>query len=263
VKPAPKARGSRRAGIAALVLLSIVAARSSSAKPEIRIGSKRFTESYVLGEIVREAADRGGEAGAVHKQGLGNTGIVFAALKSGSIDVYPEYTGTIARELLGGNAGSTLEDLNRALAPLGLEAGVSLGFNDTYALAVREDDARALTLVTISDLAVHPELRFGLSQEFIERSDGWRAVQSSYRLPVARPRGLDHGLVFEAIAQNQIDVTDIYSTDAKIEKYGLKILADDRRVFPSYEAVLLYRRDLPARLPRTWGKIALLRGRIS
>ncbi|MEO6418884.1 MAG: glycine betaine ABC transporter substrate-binding protein, partial [Polyangiaceae bacterium] len=203
-------------GVAALVVLSLLVTRSSSASPEIRIGSKRFTESYVLGEIVRQVAARGGEATAIHKPGLGNTGIVFAALKSGSIDIYPEYTGTIARELLGGNAGTTLEDLNRALAPMGLEAGLPLGFNDTYALAVREDDARTLALVTMSDLAAHPELRFGLSQEFIERSDGWPAVQSAYRLPIARPRGLDHGLVFEALAQNQIDVTDIYSTDAKI-----------------------------------------------
>ena len=254
----------KRSAVVAVLALSIFAVRSSRAlSPELRVGSKRFTESYVLGEIVREVASRGGEAVAVHKQGLGNTGIVFAALKSGSIDIYPEYTGTIARELLGNKTGTDLVDLNRALAPMDLEAGIPLGFNDTYALAVREEDARALALVSISDLAAHPELRFGLSQEFIERSDGWPAIQSAYRLPVARPRGLDHGLVFEAIASGQIDVTDIYSTDAKIEKYRLTILTDDRRVFPRYEAVLLYRRDLPTRFPRTWEKIARLRGRIS
>ncbi len=254
----------KRLGALGVLVLSIFAARSSRAyEAELRVGSKRFTESYVLGEIVREVAARGGEAVAVHKQGLGNTGIVFAALKSGSIDIYPEYTGTIARELLENKAETDLDDLNRALAPMGLEAGIPLGFNDTYALAVREEDARTLALVSMSDLAMHPQLRFGLSQEFIERSDGWPAVQSAYHLPVARPRGLDHGLAFEAIASDQIDVTDIYSTDAKVEKYRLTILTDDRRVFPRYEAVLLYRRDLPTRLPRTWEKIALLRGRIS
>ena len=107
-----------------------------------------------------------------------------------------------------------------------------LGFNNTYALALRADDARAKGIARLSDLKAHPELRLGLSQEFIGRADGWPGLKQTYDLPFATPRGLDHGLAYEAIAQKQVDVIDIYSTDAKIDKYGLTVLADDRHYFP-------------------------------
>src|SRR6185369_1044085 len=144
-----------------------------------------------------------------------------------------------------------LADLNARLAPMGLAAGVPLGFNNTYALALRADDARAKGITRLSDLKAHPELRLGLSQEFIGRADGWPGLKSAYELPFETPRGLDHGLAYEAIAQGQVDVIDIYSTDAKIDKYGLTVLADDRAYFPRYDAVLLYRADIVQRFPRT------------
>jgi osmoprotectant transport system permease protein len=140
--------------------------------------------------------------------------------------------------------------------------GVPLGFNNTYALAVRGDDARAKGLARISDLKAHPELKLGLSQEFIGRADGWPGLKRAYELPFDTPRGLDHGLAYEAIAQHQVDAIDIYSTDAKIDRYGLVVLADDRQYFPRYDAVLLYRADLPQRLPKTWSALRELEGRI-
>ena len=148
-------------------LLLLVAACSAHAEDRLRIGSKRFTESYILGEILARVS--GGE----HKPGLGNTGIVLAALKAGAIDLYPEYTGTIAAEIVRLPPGATLVELNRALAAEGLAAGVPLGFNDTYALAMREDRAAQLGLRRLSDLRRHAELKFGLSQEFLGRADGW------------------------------------------------------------------------------------------
>jgi len=226
----------------------------------LRIGSKRFTESYILGEVLRRTVE--GKIPVEHRPGLGNTGIVFAALKAGSIDLYPEYTGTIAREILKVNGNPGIGDLNAALAPQGLGVAVRLGFNNTYALAMREDRAEALRIRTLSDLARHPGLKLGLSQEFIGRGDGWPGLKSAYRLPYATPSGLDHGLAYEAIAAGKIDVMDIYSTDAKIERYKLRVLEDDRKYFPSYEAVLLYRLELPMRFPEAWRALEKLEGRI-
>jgi osmoprotectant transport system permease protein len=229
---------------------------------ELTVGSKRFTESYILGEIIRQTADVQ-ETKAAHKQGLGNTGIVFAALKGGSIDLYPEYIGTLDQEILKNKTPSTLATLNQQLAPMGLGVAVPLGFSNTYALAMREEKAEKLGIRTFSDLAKHPDLKLALSQEFLGRADGWPGLQKAYRLPFSTPRGIDHGLSYEALAQGQIDSTDIYTTDAKIDRYKLRVLTDDRKFFPSYEAVLLYRLDLPQRLPKTWAALQKMEGKIS
>jgi osmoprotectant transport system permease protein len=249
-------------GSMAVALLAGCAAAATTLAEPLNVGSKRFTESYILGEILKQAAQTAGETTAVHQQGLGNTAIVLNALVSGSIDIYPEYTGTIAREILKLDAVPALAELNTALAAKGLAVGVPLGFNNTYALALRADDARAKGISRLSDLKAHPELRLGLSQEFIGRADGWPGLKQAYDLPFATPRGLDHGLAYDAIAQKQVDVIDIYSTDAKIDRYGLTVLADDRNYFPRYDAVLLYRADVPRRLPRTWQALSRLEGSI-
>jgi len=242
--------------------LCAVGSFAAAAAPPLNVGSKRFTESYILGEIIKQTADAAGETSAVHKQGLGNTSIVLNALTTGAIDVYPEYTGTIAKEVLKLDAVPPLSELNAKLAPMGLAVGIPLGFNNTYALALRGDDARAKHIARLSDLASHPELRLGLSQEFIGRADGWPGLKRAYDLPFETPRGIDHGIAYEAIGGRQVDVIDIYSTDAKIDKYGLTVLEDDRHYFPRYDAVLLYRADLPQRLPKTWMALQKLDGSI-
>jgi osmoprotectant transport system permease protein len=244
-------------------MLLLAGAWPAAQAAELTVGSKRFTESYILGEIVARTAERAGEAQVKFRPGLGNTAIVFQALQSGAIDVYPEYTGTIALEILRLPAVGTLEALNAALAPLGLAAGVRLGFNNTYALAMRESEAAARGIRNVLDLAGHPALQLGLSQEFLNRRDGWPALKAAYGLPFATPRGLDHGLAYEALAAGRIEVMDVYTTDAKIARYQLRVLADDKGFFPAYEAVLLYRRDLPQRLPRTWAALQKLEGAIS
>ena len=238
-----------------------IAALPALAVP-LNVGSKRFTESYILAEIIVQTANSAGETVAMHRKGLGNTAILLSALEAGSIDVYPEYTGTIAREILKLDSVPPLPELNAKLAALGLQVAVPLGFNNTYALAVRADVAKSSGIATLSDLKKVPQLRLGLSQEFIGRADGWPGLKRTYSLPFDTPRGLDHGLAYEAIAQGQIDVIDIYSTDAKIGKYGLTVLKDDLQYFPRYDAVLLYRAELPTRLPKTWGAIAKLENRI-
>ncbi len=234
----------------------------ASDAPPLKVGSKRFTESYVLAEIIRQQADTVGGVPAVHQQGLGNTAIVLAALRAGSIDVYPDYTGTIAREILKLDAVPPLDEMNAKLAPMGLAVSVRLGFNNTYALAIPTRLADARKIATLTDLKSHANLRLGLSQEFIGRADGWAGLKAAYDLPWTSLRGLDHGLAYDAIAQGEVDVIDIYSTDAKIGKYQLTVLADDKQYFPRYDAVLLHNIDVATRFPKAWAAIASLAGRI-
>jgi len=230
-------------------------------RDNLRIGSKRFTESYILAELLAQSAAPHTAAPPVVRQGLGNTSIVYEALRSGAIDLYAEYTGTIALEILQGAATMTREEMNARLAPLGLGVAIPLGFNDGYALAMRAADADRLQLRTLSDLARHPELKLGLSNEFIGRADGWQGLAARYGF-AQKPTGLDHGLAYDAIAAKQVDVIDIYTTDAKIEHLGLRVLSDDRSYFPHYDAIVLHRLDLPARLPQAWAALQKLEGRV-
>jgi osmoprotectant transport system permease protein len=239
------------------LLLAGLALHGAAVSDTLHVGSKRFTESYILGEVLAQTAAP--HAKVEHLQGMGNTAIVLAALQAGRIDVYPEYLGTIDLEILKHTRAAPLEQIRRELAPMGLGVAVPLGFNNTYALAMRggPDGVRKL-----SELAAQDKLRFGLSHEFIGRADGWPGLAARYGLK-QRPEGLDHGIAYEALMQKQVDVIDIYSTDAKIRQYGLRVLDDDRAYFPRYDAVLLYRLEAAQRFPAAWKAIGQLEGRIS
>ena len=246
-----------RAARAAACIWLLALAVPAAAADRLVVGSKRFTESYLLGEIVRQTLQAQGIE-AEHKQGLGNTGVLEQALASGSVDIYPEYTGTIVRELLKREGNPGLAELNTWLAPRGLKAAVPLGFNNTYALAMPEAIAQRLSITRISDLA-GPQaqgLRYGLSHEFLARADGWPALQKAYALTAATPSGLDHGLAYDAVKDGRVDLIDIYSTDAKVGRYALRTLIDDRQFFPKYDAVLLMRSAVdPAPLRGLEGRI--------
>ncbi len=249
-----------------LVILALGLGLPAWAADRVVVGSKRFTESYILGELVSQTLLAAGVP-AEHRQGLGNTGILEQALSSGAVDVYPEYTGTVVRELLkrtpaATDAPPTLAQLNEWLAPRGLKAAVPLGFNNTYALAMREADADRLGVDSISALAKLPadmggRLKFGLSHEFLVRGDGWPALKRAYGLPYTPPSGLDHGLAYDALSRGQVDVIDVYSTDAQIGRQKLRVLRDDLAFFPRYDAVLLMRTTLDDK------PLAVLAGRIN
>jgi len=212
------------------------------------VGSKRFTESYVLGELVNQTLRDAGVQ-TIHRQGLGNTAIVIQALTTGQIDVYPEYTGTILREILKrSETQASLSELNAWLKPKGLKVAVPLGFNNTYALAMRAQQAKALSLKRISDVAnlsteQQATLRIALSPEFKTRADGWSALVKSYGLTMKPGKVLEHGLAYDALARGDVDIVDAYSTDAAIAQKDLVLLEDDRKAFPRYDAVLLMRSD--------------------
>jgi osmoprotectant transport system permease protein len=243
-----------------LAFLAMGLALSAAAEP-LRVGSKRFTESYILGEILAQSARRAG-ATAEHRPGLGNTAIVFEALRSGAIDAYPEYTGTIAKEILKADDAKDLAAINRRLAPMGLAASVPFGFSNGYAIGMGEAAAKAKGIATLSDLANHPGVSLGLSHEFLGREDGWPGLRAAYGLKQRDPRGLDHGIAYEALAAGQVEAIDLYTTDAKIARLGIRVLADDRHFFPRYDAVVLHRLDAPARHPKAFAAWIALEGRI-
>jgi len=258
-------RGAARRLGPALLVLCALAPGQAQARPW-RVGSKAFTESVVLGEVAVQLARAAGNE-AIHRAGLGGTRLLWDALLQGELDAYPEYTGTLAEEVLSaarptGAAGATQGWLAAALTAHGVGVVGPLGFNNTYALGVKRPLAERLGLRTISDLRGHPELRYGFSSEFMSRADGWPLLRARYDLAPGDVKGLDHDLAYRGLASGALDVTDLYATDPEIQRDDLVVLQDDRQVFPRYEAVLLYRlasgREAPAVLA-SWQR---LRGRI-
>jgi osmoprotectant transport system permease protein len=248
--------------IASSFLLTATALIADAAlAEEVKIGSKSFTESVVLGELIGHmVASAGGRA--VHRKQLGGTEVLWAALVKGDIDVYPEYTGTIAQQIFSGQNLRDEAAMRDALAQHGVRISRSLGFNNTYAIGLKSDLAGRLGVRTISDLVRRPELRIGFSSEFMDRGDGWPSLRDRYKLPQHDVRGLDHDLAYRAIESGSIDATDLYSTDAEIRHYELTVLHDDLSHFPAYHAVLLYRADLQARAPDVAASLLKLEGRI-
>ena len=250
-------------GLVVGVLLLSASGTGAAADGVIRVGSKSFTESYILAEVAAQIIEQVGEARAERRVGLGGTGVTQRAIESGAIDLYPEYTGTLAHVILKDRSLRTVEAIRARLVPRGLTIGDSLGFANTYALAVREDRGARLGLRTISDLARHPELRAAFSSGFLEREDGWPGLRAHYGLALHRVGVMEHALTYRAIASGDVEVMDVFSTDGQLERLRLRLLEDDRRFFPDYSAVLLARRELAERFPRTWARLReALEGRI-
>ncbi|HEV8533205.1 MAG TPA: glycine betaine ABC transporter substrate-binding protein [Methylomirabilota bacterium] len=243
--------------IGAAIAMLLLNGPAASAAPDgiIRVGSKSFTESYILAEIAAQVIERVGEARVDRRPGLGGTGITYRAIASEAIDLYPEYTGTLGRIILKDPALRTPEAIRARLRAAGLTISDPLGFNNTYALAVRADTAERLGLRSIGDLARHPELSAAFSSGFLEREDGWPGLTRHYGLSLAKVRVMEHALTYRAMASGEVDVMDVFSTDGQLERLRLRILQDDRRFFPDYSAVLLARRDMAERYPRTWARL--------
>jgi len=230
-------------------------------KASIKVGSKKFTESVILGEIITQLG-RLKDSDIIHLREIGGTRVVWNALLKGDIDIYPEYTGTIKEEIF---AGKKLSDsaMVDSLKKLHISISKSLGFNDTYALGMKESLAEKLNIKNISDLQNYPNLKFGFSNEFMDRKDGWPGLQAEYNLPQQRVRGLDHDLAYRGLEDGSIDIVDLYSTDAEIKYYHLKVLKDNLHYFPEYKAVLLYKSSLKKTNPAALNSILRLEGSIS
>ncbi len=233
----------------------------------IRIGSKSFTESVILGEVLTGLAsckqlmgDKGPKV--IHRSELGGTQIVWKALLSGEIDAYVEYSGTLQHQILQDYHPKDLNEIVELLRQQNVMCTEPLGFNNSYALGMRKQRASELNIRSISDLREHRKLKFGFSDEFVERSDGWGGLSSRYDLHSSSVRGLDHSLAYRGLAVGSIDVIDLYSTDPEIISYDLAVLEDDQSYFPPYQAIVLYRADLKERFPAAVSAFERLQGKI-
>jgi len=247
--------------LSSLLLLALLAApaHGQATDSTLAVGSKKFTENVLLGWMGTHLMRAEGLS-VTHREELGGSRFLWEALRRGDIDAYPEYTGTLLREILA-DANVDRDALADTLARYGLAMTEPLGFNNTYALGMRAAQADSLGIETISDLREHPTLALGFSNEFMDRADGWPSLKRAYNLPQTA-RGVDHDVAYQGLASGQIDVTDLYSTDAKIERYDLRVLRDDKNHFPSYKAVFLYRRDLTTRAPAAITALKRLEGQL-
>ena len=226
------------------------------------IGSKKFTESVILGEIASLLLQSSGFS-TRHRDQLGGTRILFNALLNGEIDIYPEYTGTIMQEILAGKNLSEENDIREELSSQGILMSEPIGFNNTYVIGMKRSVAESLNIETISDLRKHPQLKFGFSNEFMSRGDGWPSLRIRYALPQSDVRGVDHDIGYRALESGSIDVIDLYATDAEIDYYNLNSLKDDLLYFPEYYSVFLYRKELLESAPEAINALLSLEGAIT
>jgi osmoprotectant transport system permease protein len=250
----------RRAQLAWLALAAaLLPARPAAAggSRTVVVGSKNFTEQLILGELIAQVIERHTDLDVERRFNLAGTKFVFDALRAGDVDVYPEYTGTGLILLLGEPPLRDREALLRRIsavfpARFGVEWRRPLGFSNTYALAVRRSDAALAGVRTLSQLAARAGgLRFGTNHEFLDRPDGFAALQAFYgfRVPDDRLVSMDPGLMYGAIRDGEIDVIAAFATDGRIDAFDLRLLEDDRHFFPAYQAAPLVRQDTLARHP--------------
>lgn len=249
--------------LAVAALLTGFATPAAAAETAVAVASKMFTESVVLGEVLKQALEATGLRQVQHKAELGGTRVLFDGLAAGELDAYVEYTGTLREEIFAGEDVATDRMLADALAERGILMSAPLGFNNPYAIAVLRETAQRLNLERVSDLREHPELRVGLSNEFLQRGDGWPALRAAYRLPQRAVEGMDHNLAYLRLRAGEVDLIDAYATDAELSRDDMVVLEDDLAHFPRYDSVVLFREATADAEPRLAAAIDSLVGKIS
>jgi osmoprotectant transport system permease protein len=228
---------------------------------DLSVGSKKFTESVILGELISHLVRDAG-ASVEHRKELGGTRVLWGALLNGDIDVYAEYTGTIKQEIFAGQGIETEAQMLTALAEKGIRMAKPLGFNNTYAIGMTEAEAERRGILTITDMKRHPDLTIGFGNEFMDRGDGWPSLRDRYGLPHQNVQGMDHDLAYRGLESGSIHVMDMYSTDAEIAYYQLRTIRDDLSHFPIYNAVVIYRAELEDSHPEVVKALHRLSGKI-
>jgi osmoprotectant transport system substrate-binding protein len=265
-----------------LYLLNLICFLSACRQPpqsKITIGSKFFTEQVVLAELLAQHIEANTGIPVIRKTNLGGTLLVHKALLAGELDLYVEYTGTALTTVLNespssNSQGVALNDYSNAVyhrvkqlysERFHLEVTEPLGFENTFAMIIRGDDAKNLHLQKISDLApIAATWRAGVGYEFLERPDGFHGLTQNYRLHFAEsPKVMDLGLIYRALIDHQVDIVAGNSTDGLIESLGLVALADDRHYFPPYDAVPIVRQSTLAQFPQLHAALADLAGKLS
>jgi osmoprotectant transport system substrate-binding protein len=262
--------GRRTTAVFAIVLTLLLSSCAPSHANRIVIGSKNFTESLMLGELIAQIVEARTHLKVERRFYLAGTYICQQAMLAGRIDIYPEYTGTaltaILKQKVTGDRSSVYQRVkNEYETRFGLTLGPPFGFNDTFALEIRGDDARRLKLKTLSQAsAFAPQWHAGFGYEFMERPDGYAGLAAAYGLHFAGPpRVMDLGLLAPALKNHQIDIAAGNATDGLIPALDLFVLEDDRHYFPPYEAVAVIRRQTLQQHPEVGEAIAELGDKIS
>jgi glycine betaine/choline ABC-type transport system substrate-binding protein len=251
------------------VLLLTVLLAGCSGTPHITVGAKNFTEQMVLGEIVAQQIERRMGMEVERKFGLGGTLLAQEALKTGSIDVYPEYTGTaltaVLKEPIVKDAHAAFAKVAAGYQQWGIEWLAPLGFNNSFAMVVRTEDARAQHLKTLSDAAHRSAAwRAGVGYEFTERPDGLNGLVRIYGLRLdGPPVTMDLGLLYQALTSKKVDIAAGSATDGMLAHQEFTVLEDNLHYFPPYECALAVRKDAEQRFPELHKVLAELSGRIS
>jgi osmoprotectant transport system substrate-binding protein len=253
-----------------IVLAALLTACGPPRESRIVVGSKNFTEQLILGEIIAQQIEARTHLPVERRFYLAGTYICHQAILGGRIDIYPEYTGTALTAVLKERPEGDREKIYAQVKSdyekrFNLTLGPTLGFNDTFAIEVRGDDARRLGLKTISQAAAYtPQWRAGFGYEFMERPDGYKGLAATYGLRFAdSPRIMDLGLLTRALKDKQVDLIAGNTTDGLIPALDLFVLEDDRHYFPPYEAVLVIRQEMLARHPEVKQALDELAGKIS
>lgn len=254
---------------ALLVVAVLLASCGPSRENRIVVGSKNFSEQLVLGELIAQQIENKTHLPVERRFYLAGTYICHQALLAGRIDIYPEYTGTaltaILKEKPEGNSEQVYQHVKTEYAKLGLDVGPPFGFDNTFAIQIRGEDARRLGLKTISQAAGYtPQWRAGFGYEFMERPDGYKGWASTYGIRFAEPpRIMDLGLLDRALKNKQVDLIAGNMTDGLIPVLDLFVLEDDRHYFPPYEAVPVIRQATLDKHPEIAQALNELAGKIS
>jgi osmoprotectant transport system substrate-binding protein len=256
----------------ALVLVVTLAFFTSchAPKPQIVVGSKFFTEQVVLAELLAQHIEARTGIHVERKTNLGGTLLVHKAMQAGQVDLYVEYTGTALNAVLNesptGDSSAVYQRVKQLYGQrFNFEVTEPLGFENTFAMVIRDEDARQLHLQRMSDVVpIAPRWRIGVGFEFLERSDGFRGWSERYGLHFAQqPSVMDLGLIYRALQDHKVDIVAGNSTDGVIDSLHLVILEDDRHYFPPYDAVPIVRRATLEKFPQLRGALAELGGKIS
>ncbi len=248
--------------ICALLVVFLLVSPALGEESKIVVASKEDTETTLLGEVIAHLLEQAGLQ-VKTKFPLGGSPVVWKALQVGDIDMYVDYTGTLTHQIFAGRGIRDDADLRKELARHGVGMTKPLGFANNYAIGMRRVCAEELGIRRVSDLKSHPDLSFGFSNEFMSRDDGWPGLRKLYGLPQTKVRSMDHTFAYKALKDGTIDATELYTTDAEIRRFDLIALEDDRRYFPVYEAVILYRLDLDERNPGAVRVVEKLEGKLT
>ncbi|MDF2844679.1 MAG: hypothetical protein K0R00_3105 [Herbinix sp.] len=235
-------------------------------KESITVGSKNFTENIIIAHMMADLIEQNTELSVVRKVNLGGSNVAWTALENNDIQMYPDYTGTVVANYYQEKTGTSKETLDRAKELLTgdkLKAMDSIGFNNTYTLAVKKETAERYNLKSFSDLtAIANELILGCEFEFKDRPDGYPGLQEAYGMNFKEAKGMDHGIMYRSLNEGEVDVVDAYATDGQIKVFDLTILEDDLEFFPPYDCIPIVRQDILDKYPEIESALNQLAGKI-